>query len=137
MQIIRIIVTGLIFSMFAFSISAQFDCNADQLKGYTIDGRDHLLKLEDSNSGKIFLSFFDGFQYRFAICSPTNKKYNIVLYDIEKKMLFSTTCDNYAQQFDFKFKSNINCYIEVTVNEAESKSPQFRIKVGYKEINGK
>ncbi len=127
------------FFLLSLSLNGQPkpDCIQNYLVGYTIDGQIHDFELEDSRIGKVLVSFFEGFQYRFAICSKTTKKYKIELYDIEKKLLFSTFSEDYVKQFDFCFNSNAACYIEITVNEISNEPQQFRIGIGYKEADTK
>jgi hypothetical protein len=129
---------GIIF-LFVLSVGLygqqQLNFINDNLTGYNIDGQEHNLKLEDSKSGKIVLSFIEGFQYRFIISSKTVKKYKIELFDIEKKLLFSSLCDNYTKVLDFYFKSYMACYVEITANEPSSQLQQFTIGVGYKKVN--
>lgn len=63
-------------------------CYSGEMKGFIKDGQDYSLTLENSKTGKIFLSFFEGFQYRLVICSNNTRKFKVVLYDIEMKQLF-------------------------------------------------
>ena len=113
--------------------SQKNDCKTKALDGYIIDGQVYTLTLEDSKTGKIFLSFFDGFQYRFVICSQTTQKYRIDLYDIEKKILFSGSCEDFTKYFDLKFSSNLAGYIEVTVDKEFKEKQLFKVSIGFKE----
>ena len=109
-------------------------CNNKLLEGFVQDGPEYSLKLEDSKTGKIFLSFFEGFQYRLVICSENTKKYKIALYDIEKKVLFSGTCEDYIKYLDLKFKSSIACIAEIRVNDYSNSKARFSISIGFKEV---
>jgi hypothetical protein len=123
--------------IFLFSLHAMGQvsapCNKMASDGFIIDGQQYSLDLEDSKIGKVYISFFDGFKYRIAICSSTAKKYKIRLYDIEKKLLFSSSCDNYSKSLDVKFKSNIACYIEIAVDEVSNSPQHFAVNIGFKD----
>jgi hypothetical protein len=108
-------------------------CYNKEMNGFIKDGQDYSLILEDSKTGKIYLSFFEGFQYRLVICSTNTKKFKISLFDIEKNLLYSTTCDNYIKNIDLKFKSNIACIAEVSIDNNPSVNPVFTIAIGFKE----
>lgn len=117
----------------AYSQSANLNsCIAQHLEGFMKDGQNYNLKIENSKSGKVYLSFFQGFQYRLVICSSNAKNYKITLYDIEKKVLFSSACNDYSKTLDFVFKSNIACIAEITVDET-TPTPGFTIALGFKE----
>jgi uncharacterized membrane protein YciS (DUF1049 family) len=119
----------------AITLSAQEkqNCNATLHDGYIQDGREYSLILEEGKTGKVYLSFFEGFQYRLLICSNNSKKYKIALYDIEKKLLFSGTCEDYSKSFDLRFKSNIACVAIISISVNEVADPKFTIVVGFKE----
>lgn len=108
-------------------------CYSGEIKGFIKDGQDYILKLEDSKTGKVFLSFFEGFQYRVVICSSNTKKFGIVLYDINKKPLYSGLCENYIKNIDLKFNSNIACIAEIHVEKLTETKPLFTIAIGFKE----
>lgn len=108
-------------------------CYEKELSGFIKDGQDYKLTLENSKKGSIYISFFEGFQYRMAICSDNTKKFKIVLYDIEKKMLFSGSCENYAKSIDLKFKSNIACIAEISTADVLVEKPVFTIAIGFKQ----
>jgi hypothetical protein len=109
--------------------------NNKLLEGYIIDGQEYTLKLTESNKGKIYMSFFDGFEYRLVISSQSTQKYSIILFDIDKKILFSGTCDDYTKFLDLKFQSNIACYAEINVDGNNRTSHIFNITIGFKEIS--
>jgi hypothetical protein len=133
------IIKTFIFVLFYFSCSMRIHCQEmtmcyDQdMKGFIKDGQDYTLTLEDSKTGKLYLSFFEGFHYRIVICSGNIKKFKISLFDIEKKMLFSGDCDNYIKDIDLKFKSNIACIAEISIDNLPEYKPVFIIAVGFKE----
>jgi hypothetical protein len=99
----------LLISGFKLTAQEKQNCNTTLHDGFIQDGREYSLFLEDGKSGKVYLSFFGGFQYRLLICSSNTKKYKIALYDIEKKLLFSGSCEDYTKKYDLRFKSNIAC----------------------------
>ena len=123
------------FLMVATKLSSQEkqNCNTTLHDGYIQDGKEYSLTLEDGKTGRVYLSFFEGFQYRLLICSSNTKKYKIDLYDIEKKLLFSGNCEDYSKKFDFKFKSNIACVAIISIDVNAITDPKFTIVVGFKE----
>lgn len=132
---IRIILIVLYLFVNQIVVSSQTTvCENNLLNGFIIDGQEYTLNLEDSNTGKIYLTFFDGFQYRIVICSESCKKYKITLFDIEKKVLFSGSCENYTKFLDLKFTSNIACFAEIVTSEPRPKQ-QFKVVIGFKESN--
>lgn len=108
-------------------------CYEKELTGYIKDGQDYSLTLENSKKGAIYISFFEGFEYRMVICSDNIKKFKIALYDIEKKLLFSGSCENYVRSIDLKFKSNIACIAEVSTADVLVEKPVFTIAIGFKQ----
>ena len=126
----------IVFYILNLSVSnAQISIwNSSLLKNYIVDGQEYTLVLEDSNLGKVYMNFFDGYQYRVLICSETTKNYKVTLYDIEKKLLFSGSCDDYIKYLDLKFDSNIACYVEISVADPKPKQ-QFKVVIGFKESN--
>ena len=105
-----------------------------RMKDYVVDGQPYYLLLKGSEKGKIFFSFFDIFEYRVALCSTTHKKFKIELFDIEKKLLYSGSCEDYTKVLDLNFKSNIAGYIEVTCENIGTIDPAFQIVIGFKEL---
>jgi hypothetical protein len=128
--IVLLSILGIVSGNFATENSSK---PGNYLDGYIVDGQVYVLKLNDSNTGKVFLSFFDGFNYRLLISSKTTQKYQIKLFDIEKKILYSTTCDDYTKFIDLRFQSNAACYAEIAA-EGNSSSNIFSISIGFKEI---
>ncbi len=124
----------ILFSFF-MNVTGQTNesCYTNEMKGFIKDGQDYTLTLEDSKTGKIYLSFFEGFQYRVIICSKNIRNFKIALYDIEKNLLFSGSCENYVKDIDLKFKSNIACFAEVTIDKIPDYKPVFSIAIGFKE----
>ncbi len=108
-------------------------CYDRDMKGFIKDGQDYTLTLEDSKTGKIYISFFEGFQYRLVICSNNTRKFKISLFDIEKNLLYSGICNNYIKNIDLRFKSNIACIAEVSVENEPLFKPVFTIAIGFKE----
>jgi hypothetical protein len=104
---------------------------------YLTEGQSYTIKLNRSNTARIFLSFFEGYQYRFIICSREIKNYKIYLYDIEKKLLFSGTCDNFAKSWDFIFKSTIACIAELEVEGKQKPNASFDLVLGFKDLEAK
>jgi hypothetical protein len=125
-----LMISGSLIQAFGQSASA---CYNKDMAGFIKDGQDYTLTLEDSRTGKIYLSFFEGFQYRLVICSNNTKKFKILIFDIEKNLLFSTICDDYNKKIDLKFKSNIACIAEVSVDKMPKVAPVFTIAIGFKE----
>jgi hypothetical protein len=123
-----------ILLVFSAKTNAQdeFQCAEGRMKDYILDGQPYKLVLKGSDRGKIYFSFFDAFSYRIAICSNTHKKYTIALYDIQKKVLFSGTCEDYSKVLDMHFKSNIAGYIEIVCNDLSASDPTFQIMIGFK-----
>lgn len=117
---------------FTFS-QKNINCPITELNGYIIDGQQHTLTLKGTNQGKAYFSLFDGFQYRIVICSSTQKNYKIALFDIEKKMLLSTHCDDYTKVIDVAFLSGIAGYIEIIIPGKTNTDPEFEILIGFKE----
>jgi hypothetical protein len=109
------------------------NCNTTLNDGYIQDGREYSLTLEEGKTGRVYLSFFEGFQYRLLVCSSNTKKYKIALYDIEKKLLFSGSCEDYTKKFDLRFKSNIACVAIISIDVNAVADPKFTIVVGFKE----
>jgi hypothetical protein len=111
-------------------------CYEKELFGFIKDGQDYSLTLENSNKGSVYLSFFEGFEYRITICSSNTKNFKIALYDIEKKLLFSGNCENFMKSIDLKFKSNIACIAEISTADATVNKPEFTIAIGFKQSQG-
>ena len=128
-----VLLLSVIFISTTASVFGNDNAN-NSLDGYIVDGQNNTLKLTDSNSGKAFMTFFDGFNYRLVISSKTTKKYEIKLFDIEKKILFSTTCDDYTKFIDLRFQSNMACYAEI-IADGNNNINIFNITVGFKEIS--
>jgi hypothetical protein len=108
-------------------------CYSNDLKGFIKDGQDYTLTLENSKTGKIFLTFFEGFQYRLVICSSNTKDFKISLYDIDKKLLYSTVCNDFIKNIDIQFNSNIACIAEVSVDNIAKENPKFTIAIAFKQ----
>jgi hypothetical protein len=120
----------------ANNIQAQQDIliNAP-MQGYIVDGQSYTLTISDGTKGKAYLTMFNGFDYRIHVSSKSIKKYKVSLFDIEKKVLFSSTCENYEKTNDIRFQSNFTGYIQIDVKEGlnESKNIDFNIIIGFKE----
>jgi hypothetical protein len=104
---------------------------------FITDGQHYTLTLNNSNTARIFLSFFEGFQYRLVICNNDIRNYTLCLYDIEKKLLFSGSCDNFTNSWDFSFKSTIACVVEIKAEKVEKPEITFNIVLGFKELQPK
>lgn len=125
-----IILLSFHFSLFA---DEKPDCGSNFLHGYIIDGQHYVLNIEESNQGKAFISFLEGFDYRIVICSNSTQKYKVELYDIEKKMLFSGNCENFSKTIDVRFASSIACYLIIVVDAKAGEKSVFNISMGFKE----
>ena len=117
------------------SAQTSASCYSNNLKGFIKDGQDYTLTLENSKTGKIYLTFFEGFQYRLVICSNNTKKFKISLFDIDKKLLYSTSCNDFIKNIDVQFKSNIACIAEVTVDNISADNPKFTIAIAFKQTS--
>ena len=124
----------LLLGIFPTFAQSEFTCAKQRMKDYIIDGQQYNLVLKGSDKGKVFFSFFDVFEYRIALCSSTHKSYKIAIYDIEKKLLYSGSCEDYTKVLDLSFKSNIAGYIEVTCENQGKIEPAFQIVIGFKEL---
>jgi hypothetical protein len=133
LRISQFILFILLFANYKTSAQELRMCNLKLLDSFIQDGQNYTLTLEDSKKGMVYLSFFEGFQYRILLCSNTTKNFRITLYDIDKKVLFSDICDNFSKFIDIKFKSNIACVAEITVDHISNTRPVFNISLGFNE----
>jgi hypothetical protein len=125
----------ILLTVISFSASAQEinNCGNYTMKGYLSDGQDYVIKLNNSNSARVYTSFFENFEYQLYVCSPNIKYYKIYIYDIEKKLLFSGTCDKFTKAWNISFKSTIACIIEIVVDGSPKPGSMFNILLGFKE----
>jgi hypothetical protein len=126
-----------ILFIFPFVLEAQRLDNyaIPHMENYIVDGQTYTLTLSDGTTAKAYLTMFKGFDYRVHISSKTIKNYKISLFDIEKKMLFSGTCENFEKTNDLKFQSNFTGYLQIDILEGKNdiKDKVFNIVIGFKE----
>ena len=109
------------------------------LKGYILDGQQHVLKINEGTKGKAYFTFFEGFNYRFVVCSDVVKDFKVSVFDVEKNLIYSKWCNDYLSVIDMKFNSNIAGYLLIEVGEIKQNinTFTFRLTIGIKEDKAK
>jgi hypothetical protein len=123
--------------MLTLKIDAQaLDLKIDApMDNFIVDGQTYTLSIIDGTIGKAYLTMFKGFNYRVHVSSKLVKNYKVSLFDIEKKILFSSASENFVKTCDISFVSNFTGYIQVEIDEKQNDgSPKnFNITIGFKE----
>lgn len=112
-------------------------CTVKNMGKYTVDGQSYTLTFDEKPQVSIYLVFFRGFDYRILICSPQIEKFRVTLYDIEKKVLLSESCQNHEISFDFRFYSNLAAIVEISQrvenNQVQIIPGEIHLTLGFKE----
>lgn len=125
-----------IFVVLTTSANGQQDISINApMKGYIVDGQSYTLEISEGTTGKAYLTMFKGFDYRIHVSSKAIKNYKVSLFDIEKKVLFSSTCENFEKTDDIRFQSNFTGHLQIEVKEGQYdlKQTVFNITIGFKE----
>jgi hypothetical protein len=80
----------------------------------------------------MYITFSEGFTYQLAACSDKIIRYEIKIFDTQRKLLFSSTCDNYTKKWAFRFKSTVSCIAEFKALESPTPSSQLKVQIGFK-----
>jgi hypothetical protein len=105
------------------------------MESFIVDGQTYTLTISDGKIGRAYLTMFKGFDYRVHISSKTIKNYKVSLFDIEKKMLFSGSCENFERTDDIRFRSNFTGFLQIVIDEDQNNiiNKVFNITIGFKE----
>ena len=104
------------FSLHAQTESLVDKCSSYFTKDYVSDGQHYTSKVKNSEPVVFQTTFFNETTYRVAAATDTKDTQVILeVFDTEKNLLFSNKNHKYSPFWDFKFKSTVDCIIEVKI----------------------
>jgi len=132
-SIIPVILLSLIFVMG----SAQVDSCKNQITpNFIRNEKDYSFKINNKKDDpfKIEFSFYGGFIYRIVMCPENNEKLSIIVKDSNGNILYNNSYFDYANVWDFRFQSNMECTIEIKSVDEASNSINVMMYAAYKGI---
>jgi hypothetical protein len=100
---------------------------------FIISEKEHKITITENDSALFHLTFYDSFTYRISACSDVDESnLLIVLYDMKDNILFSNEFYNFAQSWDFQFKSTMECKIKIKIIGTKFKKGTVYLLTGYK-----
>jgi hypothetical protein len=124
----------ILFSLPAFTNESQ-GCPSLLSNDFIRDGRNYSLSLNLNKTARLYVSFFEGYQYRIAACSKDVKNFSLNLYDTDKNLLFSGNCENFEQYWNLRFKNTVACIAEISVNQQAHQNGLLNLLIGYKDLH--
>ena len=100
-------------------------------EGYVSDGQYHEFIIDSEISIKINTTFLKNMNYKIILCPDNLEKYEFVLKDREGKLLFRKDHLSGTFQWDFSFKSTVECIIEMKTENGRQQT-NFKLYTGYK-----
>ncbi len=118
---------------YAQGFTYPFPCELRMQPPYVSDGQVHLLELKKNDKGEIKTTFYGGNTYRIITCGiPGNGEISFILFDSEKNILFNNKNFDYTHYWDFKFKSTVECIMEVRYTEQKKPKTLVKVLLGFK-----
>jgi len=125
--------------LYCLEISAQTESLVDKCakyfpKEYISDGQHYTGKVKSSEPVVFQTTFFSGTVYRVAAASDVpNTTVIFEVFDTEKNLLFSNVDHNHTPYWDFRFKSTVDCIIEVKlIPEENIRKGLAMVLIGFK-----
>lgn len=135
-RILPVVVVLFILVTVNFSANAQCKGFAKkicklELIPYIHDGNYHAAILNEGEEAELYKTFYDGQQYRIAVCGSDafpNIEFKVV--DANKNVLYDNKDHNMSKIWDFKLESSQQLKIIVKVPVANPNKPQTDILSG-------
>ena len=125
--------TYILFFLFSLNqLQAQDKCSNLLDVGYISDGQSYAFKFSNTEVSKMYITFSEGFTYQIATCSDKIIKFEIKIFDTQRKLLFSNTSDNYTKKWAFRFKSTVSCIAEFKALDIPTPKSQLKVQIGFK-----
>jgi hypothetical protein len=130
---------GLSVSFFVFiflnTIKGNDPCNSSIPVDYLPYGEQFTINVTNVNPAIAYIPLMHNAMYRLVFCSSDLKKYKVELFDIEKKLLFSTVCENYVTNINVTFNNPVTCYVVVSLYETKQTTGSVKFTIVYKELS--
>ena len=122
-----------LFFLFVLNlVQAQDKCSHLLGPGYISDGQSHTFKFSETETSKMYITFIDGFTYEISACSDKTQKFELKIYDSQRKLLFSNICESYTKSWEFRFKSSVSCIAEFKAIDSAFPNSQLKVQIGFK-----